>query len=556
MDSDPPRLQRRPVTSAYSTAELDSILQLTYNQHAHARHFQSASVAPPSTMRQIGPGASSSMCRERWMRRDQVCHFIYLLLPCLALAVIHLPNSPHNTRSRTACAPLPESRTAADHTAISAPGNFFQVTRAIHDVHHFKSTGDSGGGGRGTGTYVLRLRSADCADIVAGGGLPQAPSGNRTLWPYQGGALSVQPGWFPGHSKALFYVNIGIIEAGDLAPPNYSHPVVPPFQITGPTNLEYEGQFCLPQVPMPANLSLQIGDNITLQVIETAQHGAALYSLGPRVQPGVHDCRSDLERFECVRLEILPLHHIPGGDHRPGSTAMMKEREEEKATDDGMVSNMFFQMTFPWPFSHNHLSGRAGSIMTCHGSACRPGRYQSRYGGRQTWLAKDPTHQVVSPGSEAFRGSCLARASGAAIRVSACLTGRPKIGMGAQRLRLRATGLLSSSRVIGSPSGYMQARSHGAPLEIGASVCDQAPGSSELPPHLVSRHRPSAPDALVRCPSACRLADELPWSYGRIRPWFMTHSSFGLTEPVRLSSDGRSDMQVLVPQTAPSEAVG
>ncbi|KAI7100311.1 hypothetical protein KC343_g13527, partial [Hortaea werneckii] len=49
-------------------------------------------------------------------------------------------------------------------------------------------------------------------------------------------------------------------------------------QITGPNNSYYGGQFCLPQVGMPANLSLEVGQNITIQVIETAQHGAALYS--------------------------------------------------------------------------------------------------------------------------------------------------------------------------------------------------------------------------------------------------------------------------------------
>ncbi|RMX98362.1 hypothetical protein D0868_10130 [Hortaea werneckii] len=101
---------------------------------------------------------------------------------------------------------------------------------------------------------------------------------NRTKWPVSGGAISIQPGWFPGHSKALFYINIGIQEEGQLSPPNMSHPIVPPFQITGPNNSEYGGQFCLPQTGMPANLSLEPGQNITIQVIETAQHGAALYS--------------------------------------------------------------------------------------------------------------------------------------------------------------------------------------------------------------------------------------------------------------------------------------
>ena len=107
--------------------------------------------------------------------------------------------------------------------------------------------------------------------------MPQ--SDNRSFWPVDGGALSVQPGWFQGHSKALFYVNIGIIEPGQLAPPNMSHVVVPPFQLLGPTNQEYAGQFCLPQVPMPVNTTLTVNQNITLQVIEVAQHGASLYSV-------------------------------------------------------------------------------------------------------------------------------------------------------------------------------------------------------------------------------------------------------------------------------------
>lgn len=89
----------------------------------------------------------------------------------------------------------------------------------------------------------------------------------------------MQPGWFPGHKKALFYVNIGIIESGMQAPPNYSHPVVGPLEVTGPNNTQYPGQFCYPQVRMPANITLSVGQNITIQVIEIAQHGAALYSV-------------------------------------------------------------------------------------------------------------------------------------------------------------------------------------------------------------------------------------------------------------------------------------
>lgn len=82
-----------------------------------------------------------------------------------------------------------------------------------------------------------------------------------------------------GHKTATFYINIGINGPGDVAPPNMSHPVVPAFQITGPVNTAYPGTFCLPQVPLVPNVTFNIGDNITIQVIETAQHGAAIYNV-------------------------------------------------------------------------------------------------------------------------------------------------------------------------------------------------------------------------------------------------------------------------------------
>jgi hypothetical protein len=82
-----------------------------------------------------------------------------------------------------------------------------------------------------------------------------------------------------GHKTAMFYINIGINEPGDVAPPNMSHPVAGPFQITGPTNVEYPGSFCLPQVPLVPGVTFNIGDNVTIQVIELAQHGAAIYNV-------------------------------------------------------------------------------------------------------------------------------------------------------------------------------------------------------------------------------------------------------------------------------------
>jgi hypothetical protein len=108
------------------------------------------------------------------------------------------------------------------------------------------------------------------------GGMPQ--STNRSLWPVDGGAITIQPGWFPGHLNAQFYINVGINGPGEAAPPNMSHNVVPPFSIHGPSDVQYNGSFCLPQVPLPTNVTFNIGDNITIQVVELAQHGAAIYN--------------------------------------------------------------------------------------------------------------------------------------------------------------------------------------------------------------------------------------------------------------------------------------
>jgi hypothetical protein len=107
-------------------------------------------------------------------------------------------------------------------------------------------------------------------------------STNRTLWPVQGGgAISIQPGWFQGHATAFFYINMGFGggSAWDNGPPNMSFPMVPVFQITGPSKGPYPGSFCLPQVPLPANTTVNIGDNATIQIVEVAVHGAALYNV-------------------------------------------------------------------------------------------------------------------------------------------------------------------------------------------------------------------------------------------------------------------------------------
>lgn len=112
-------------------------------------------------------------------------------------------------------------------------------------------------------------------------------SRNRTKWPINGGAIAIQPGWFSGHATAFFYINMGY----GNEPLNMSHPMVPVFQITGPANTMYKGAFCLPQVPLPANASFKVGDNATIQVVETAVHGAALYNVSSPLG-NLHKCEN------------------------------------------------------------------------------------------------------------------------------------------------------------------------------------------------------------------------------------------------------------------------
>lgn len=106
-------------------------------------------------------------------------------------------------------------------------------------------------------------------------------STNRTKWPIHGGAISLQPGWFPGHSRAMIYMNLGL----GTVPPNMSHPMKTPFGIVGPDNDPYPGTICIPQVPLPAGIEVSPGDNATIQVIELAQHGAALFNVCCSYQP-------------------------------------------------------------------------------------------------------------------------------------------------------------------------------------------------------------------------------------------------------------------------------
>ena len=136
---------------------------------------------------------------------------------------------------------------------------------------------------------------------------------NRTLWPVGGGAVGFQPGWFNGHASAFLYINLG---DGTL-PENFSMIMQPVFEITGPQNTIYPGSICLPHVSLPVNYTAVIGHNATIQVIELAQHGAALYNVSPLPPP--------------PPLPDLPLHTRNRTIHGPWSKEKGKDKKLIKA---------------------------------------------------------------------------------------------------------------------------------------------------------------------------------------------------------------------------------
>lgn len=62
-----------------------------------------------------------------------------------------------------------------------------------------------------------------------------------------------------------------------------SNPMLAPIQIIGPSANPYPGTVCLPEVPLPTNTTVSPGDNATIQLVEIAKHGAALFSVSHNI---------------------------------------------------------------------------------------------------------------------------------------------------------------------------------------------------------------------------------------------------------------------------------
>lgn len=92
--------------------------------------------------------------------------------------------------------------------------------------------------------------------------------------------MAFQPAWFLGHKTAMLHINLGLGNDGPHGGPlEMSTQLVAPFSILGPTNNPYPGTICLPNISPPSNANIKAGDNATIQIVLSAQHGAALFSV-------------------------------------------------------------------------------------------------------------------------------------------------------------------------------------------------------------------------------------------------------------------------------------
>ncbi len=100
-----------------------------------------------------------------------------------------------------------------------------------------------------------------------GAGLNQSLSNNnRTKWPLNGGSILLDV----HHPWAITYVNLAL--GGDNTT-NFNISVVPGFNQTG------NGTFCWPTVNLPSGLNLANGANASIQVVQIAETGSALYNV-------------------------------------------------------------------------------------------------------------------------------------------------------------------------------------------------------------------------------------------------------------------------------------
>lgn len=112
----------------------------------------------------------------------------------------------------------------------------------------------------------------------------------------------------------MLQVNLGLTSDGpDGGPLHMEHQIVPKFGILGPSNNPFPGTICLDHVTVPTDIGVKAGMNATIQIVMSAQHGAALFSVsahhcGKRfdvISFGNMEYETDAEIQQCVDITFV-----------------------------------------------------------------------------------------------------------------------------------------------------------------------------------------------------------------------------------------------------------
>jgi hypothetical protein len=106
----------------------------------------------------------------------------------------------------------------------------------------------------------LSYRAYNCT----GGNVNQTSATNRTLWPLTGGSLNLDL----HHPWTYVFVNLGL---------GTEYPTFNISLTAQPLNETGNGTLCLPQVKIPAGVTVLEGQNASIQVVTVGASGSGLY---------------------------------------------------------------------------------------------------------------------------------------------------------------------------------------------------------------------------------------------------------------------------------------
>lgn len=114
--------------------------------------------------------------------------------------------------------------------------------------------------------YVSSSSPSSYQTNIPGANVNQTSFTNRTIWPLDGGSLSLDL----HHPWTYVFVNLGL----GTTTSTFNISLTPNFY-----NVTGNGTFCLPKLMLPAGTTVVDGQNASIQVVTSGRSGSALYNV-------------------------------------------------------------------------------------------------------------------------------------------------------------------------------------------------------------------------------------------------------------------------------------